>query len=205
MNRSTRPASLRLRALVIGNALLFGLAGGCGDDSSNRHAGALDASFPLPPSPADVGASDASSSATPDASFANPVEGSEKDLDVLGQDADGDTVRDDLERHLEIITATTAERAVAASYAREETALLLLGARPSSSRAAMFAQANRSLRAHRCLFDLVGAARTQELVIRVQAALLNSEVRWRAWIAAERKLRGVIFRDASCDQGLVRP
>jgi hypothetical protein len=89
--------------------------------------------------------------------------------------------------------------------AREETTLLLLGEDAQSSASSVRAQALRSMAVHHCLVDGLGAERARVALTELQSGLLNNQLRWNAWLAAERKLNGSILPSMACDSGLVHP
>ncbi len=148
--------------------------------------------------------SDAGAGGTSD-DFVDPVRASQSDTDVLGTDADGNGVRDDLGAYIKSLFPDPSEQALLMSLAREETQMALLGADPTSSVASVRDQALRSMAVDHCVVDALGAERTRPALTELQSALLNNELRWSAWLAAEHKLGGSVLRSMACDTGLVQP
>ena len=136
--------------------------------------------------------------------FVNPVQASEADLDLLGEDADGNGVRDDLDKYLATLSPDESGQIVLISLAREETRMMLLGADPQSTASSAHDQAIRSMAVHHCLVQILGDDASGLAVTQLQSGLLNNELRWKAWLAAEHHLRGTILEDTPCNSGLVQ-
>jgi hypothetical protein len=137
--------------------------------------------------------------------FVNPVALSESDATVLGTDGDGNGVRDDLAAYLTTLAPMTDVRTLLVSYARMETQMLVLGADPNSTVSAVREQAHQAMAVHRCLLAALGPAETRRMVVELQSALLNNEMRWNAWLSADRKLAGGFLENKACDMSLVHP
>jgi hypothetical protein len=219
---------------LLGALVLLSLGGACSRSKQGPGAvpGAAGASSPLPndggvggasganagassddPDEAVGGAPDPSGGAGPqkggaagaEADFVDPVAASQADKSGLGTDANGNGVRDDLDDYLKSLVPAASEQVLLTSLAREETKLLLLGEDAQSSASSVREQALRSMSVHHCVVDALGAERARVALTELQSALLNNQLRWTAWLAAEHKLGGSILPSMICDSGLVQP
>jgi len=139
------------------------------------------------------------------AELVNPVLASEADTEPLGDDANANGVRDDLEAYLKTLSPQESKQVLLISLAREETRMLLLGADPDSTTTSARQQALRAMSVHHCLVDALGDEPSRVAITQLQSALLNNELRWKAWLAADHLLIGSILANMTCDESLVQP
>ena len=179
--------------------------GGRGETDSGGSAGEPEAAAGAAQQAGSGGAAVSGDGGAGGADLVNPVQASEADTDPLGEDANSNGVRDDLEAYLGTLSDKESEQVLLVSLAREETRMILLGADPDSTASAVREQALRAMSVHHCLVDGLGEERSLVAITELQSALLNNELRWKAWLAADHELLGSILANTACDESLVQP
>jgi hypothetical protein len=168
-----------------------GAAGSTGIDGGGQagSGGTLDAGFLL----ADGGA------------FIDPVPGSEGDQTLQGTDSDNDGVRDDLEAFIPTLETDPRKQTALLSFARESTAMMVLGGTAGTTNGAAVAQAQRVGRTIDCLYDLYApdnATRT-DILFKIRSGLYDNALRLGAYNHASTLVSGSIFdMGHGCDSAI---
>jgi len=137
--------------------------------------------------------------------FPDPVKGSEADIRLTGTDGDGNGVRDDVDAFIATLEADPRKQSVLVSFARESTAMMVLGGTSGTTKAAATAQALRVGRTIDCLHDLyVPDLATKKAILQsVRNALYDNAMRLRAYNHASTLLSGTIMRAGrGCDAAI---
>jgi hypothetical protein len=132
----------------------------------------------------------------------DPVRGSEGDTTLLGKDGDKNGVRDDVDAYIATLEADPQKRTVLVSFARESTAMMLLGGTPGTTKDMASAQALRVGRTIDCLHDLYAAdlSTKQTILQNVRDALYDNAMRLGAYNHASTLVSGTLLRAGhGCD------
>ncbi len=135
----------------------------------------------------------------------DPVKGSEGDTTLLGIDADGNGVRDDLDAYITSLEGDPRKRTALVSFARESTAMMVLGGTAGTTREGALAEAQRVGRTIDCLHDLYAPdlATKQTTLQNVRNALYDSALRLRAYNHASTLVSGAVLRAGhGCDPAI---
>jgi hypothetical protein len=139
-------------------------------------------------------------SAAPD-----PVADSEGDTTLLGTDADHNGVRDDVDAYMATLETDPQKRTALVSFAREATAMMVLGATDGTTKDAALAQAQRVGRTIDCLHDLyVDDLLIKQTILQViRSALYDNALRLTAYNHASSLVSGSLFRAShGCDPAI---
>jgi len=137
--------------------------------------------------------------------FPDPVLGSEGDTTLQGIDSDNNGVRDDLEAFILTLEADPRKQIALASFARESTAMMVLGGTAGTTKVVALAQAQRVGRTIDCLHDLYApdVATRQGILIKVRSALYDNALRLGAYNHASTLVSGSIFHGGhGCDSAI---
>jgi hypothetical protein len=137
--------------------------------------------------------------------FPDPVRGSEGDTTLQGTDRDNDGVRDDLGAFILTLEADPRKQIALVSFARESTAMMVLGGAAGTTKAAALAQAQRVGRTIDCLHDLYApdVATRQGILIKIRSALYDNALRLGAYNHAGTLVSGSIFHGRhGCDSAI---
>jgi hypothetical protein len=135
----------------------------------------------------------------------DPVAGSEGDTTLLGVDADGDGVRDDVGAYITTLEADPQKRMVLLAFARESTAMMVLGGTGGTSKAAALAQASRVGRTIDCLHDLYSSdlGRKKTILEDIRDALYDNALRLGAYNHASTLVSGTLLQGGhGCDPAI---
>ncbi len=141
------------------------------------------------------GGTSSSSSSGSSSAASDPVAGSEGDTTLLGTDADGNGVRDDVDHYIATLEADPQKVIVLESFARESTAMMVLGGTDGTTRAAAIAQAGRVARTIDCLHDLYAGnlATKRALLEEIRDALYDNALRLGAYNHASTLVSGTLL------------
>lgn len=175
-----------------------------GTSSGGPSGGGSDASSDASSASDDGGSAnaDAGSDAAGLITLVDPVAGSENDTTLLGTDSDHNGVRDDIDEYVTALESDGQKRTALVSFARESTAMMLLGGAPTATRSAAVAQATRVGRTIDCLHDLyvTNLPAKQQLLQNLRSALYDNALRLRAYNHASTLVSGTVFRAGhGCD------
>ena len=137
--------------------------------------------------------------------YPDPVRNSEGDATLQGTDSDNDGIRDDVAALIPTLEADPTKRTALASFARESTAMMVLGGTTGTTKAAALAQVQRVGRTLDCLYDLYAPdlAARQVVLIKVRSGLYNNAQRLAAYNHASTLVSGSIFHlGHGCDQAI---
>ncbi len=137
----------------------------------------------------------------------DPFSGSETDTTLPGTDRDGNGVRDDVDAYIATLEADARKKAALLSFARESTAMMVLGGSAGTTKAAAVGQAQRVGRTIDCLHDLyLPDLKTKQAILQnVRNALYDNGLRLRAYNHASTLLSGTILRAGQgCDPTITR-
>ncbi len=137
----------------------------------------------------------------------DPVSGSEADTTLTGTDRDGNGVRDDVDAYVATLESDARKQAALLSFARESTAMMVLGGTAGTTKVAAVAQAQRVGRTIDCLHDLYlpDLKSKQAILQSVRNALYDNGLRLRAYNHASTLLSGTILRAGrGCDPAITR-
>jgi hypothetical protein len=137
--------------------------------------------------------------------FPDPLRGSERDTTLLGTDTDNDGVRDDVAAFVLTLERDPTKETALLSFARESTAMMVLGGSAGAPRAAALAQAQRVGRTIDCLHDLYASdvATRQGILVKMRSALYDNALRLRAYNHASTLISGSIFHGGhGCDAAI---
>jgi hypothetical protein len=195
---------------VAGNGGHGGAAGAGGDGGPSDATGAAgQSSAGADAGPGEVPVSDGApgdaAAESPEGPLVNPVVGSEKDATLAGTDADGNGVRDDVDAYIAALEMDPAKAAALRSFAREQTAMMLLGGTASPTKAAAVGQQMRVVKAIDCLAARYPRDQRRGFVSSLGNALFNNGQRWRAYLKADKLLSGTVLPPPSkgCDTAVL--
>lgn len=137
----------------------------------------------------------------------DPFSGSETDTTLTGTDRDGNGVRDDMDAYIATLEADARKKAALLSFARESTAMMVLGGSAGTTKVAAVAQGQRVGRTIDCLHDLyLPDLKTKQAILQnVRNALYDNGLRLRAYNHASTLLSGTILRAGrGCDPAITR-
>ena len=146
---------------------------------------------------------DASTTVTAD--LPDPVQGSEGDTTLPGADHDKNGVRDDVDAYIATLEADPRKRTALVSFARESTAMMVLGGTAGTTKDAASAQAQRVGRTIDCIHDLYVAdlSTKQTIVQSVRNALYDNAMRLSAYNHASTLVSGTLLRAGhGCDPAI---
>ena len=171
-----------------------------GSTSVDHPSESADTALPSAPGDADDGgASDEGFD------FVDPVAGSEGDTTLTGTDGDGNGVRDDVDAYIVTLESDARKQTALVSFARESTAMMVLGGAAGTTKIAAVAQAQRVGRTIDCLHDLYSPdlATKQAILQNLRSALYDNAMRLRAYNHASTLLSGTIMRAGrGCDTAI---
>jgi hypothetical protein len=137
--------------------------------------------------------------------LADPVQGSEGDTTLLGTDGNNNGIRDDLEAYIATLESDPEKVTALDSFARESTAMMVLGGTTGTTKVAASAQAQRVASTVDCLHDLyVSNLSTKQTIVQdVRNALYNNALRLGAYNHASTLVSGtLLYTGQGCDPAI---
>jgi hypothetical protein len=137
--------------------------------------------------------------------FPDPVRGSEGDPTLQGTDSDNDGVRDDLGAFILTLEVDQRKQTALVSFARESTAMMVLGGTAGTTKTAAVAQAQRVGKTIDCLHDLYASdvMTRKDILLKIRSALYDNAQRLGAYNHASTLVSGSIFHAShGCDSAI---
>jgi len=151
------------------------------------------------------GASDGGGTTDGSLDLVDPVKSSEGDTTLQGVDTDNDGIRDDVKAYILTLEADPRKQTALVSFARESTAMMVLGGTTGTTKPVAVAQAQRVGKTIDCLHDLYTPDLTTKKAILqdVRNALYDNALRLRAYNHASTLVSGAIFHGGhGCDSAI---